>query len=1015
MGEPLRILMVEDSEDDATLLARELKRGGYDLQSKRVDTPHGLYLELEKGCWDIVISDYAMPGFSGLDALEIFKEFGADLPFIIVSGTIGEDVAVEAMKAGAHDYVMKDNLKRLTVSVKRELREAGMRRERKKAVEALKESEERYRRLFDNANDIVYTINMEGRFTSANKAAELISGYSHDEIVNMNISENLAPESLDLVNKMIQRKLDGTAETTVYELEFIAKDGRRVQIEVSSRLIYKDKRPIGVQAIARDITERKMAENELKRSKQNISAILKTVGEGVIVIGLDSRIHYFNQELLHIFGYSMEEVVGLHITELMPEKYRAAHNAGIKRYLDDGTPKVLGRRVELEGLRKDGSVFPLEIRIEETRLDEKNRFFTAAIRDITERKLSEESLMKSEKRYRTLIENTPICVHEIDLNGRLNSMNVAGLRMMEIEKESEIKGIAYIDAVCEEDKERIGALLDRALKGHSSKFEFTSSGDDPRIFSSCLIPIFGDAQTVVKLMGVTDDITKRKKAEEELSRLHTAIENSAETMIITDVQGAIQYVNPAFELTTGYSKEEAIGLNARILKSGKHDETFYKNMWDIITSGEVWHGRMINKKKSGELYEEESTISPIKDNTGAITGYVAVKRDVTKEVLLEKELRETQKLNAIGTLAGGIAHDLNNILTPILGYSTMAKDIAPKDSETGEFLDEIISAGHRAKELVKQILTFSRRGEQDFQSLEVYLIVKEVLKLMKATIPATIKIVENIDTEPAYILGDPTQIHQVVVNLCTNAAYAMKDKGGVLTVTLRRKRLKSAGVTKAGSRVSPDYVKLSVRDTGCGMDPATLERIFEPFYTTKPEGEGTGLGLSVIHGIVESHSGHIDVESQPGEGTAFHVLLPSIEQLPCGKSAKEAEYKKGKGRALVVDDQVDVAKTIGKIMNFLGYETAVMTDSQEALNLFTENPDIYDFVITDMTMPKMTGDKLAREILKLRQDIPVVVMTGYSDTINKEKAREIGIRALIPKPVTSHELGSILGRELTGQ
>ncbi|VAX20003.1 diguanylate cyclase/phosphodiesterase (GGDEF & EAL domains) with PAS/PAC sensor(s) [hydrothermal vent metagenome] len=875
MSEPLRVLIVEDLEDDAILLALALRRGGYDLEFKRVDTPSAFSLELERRYWDIIISDYAMPQFCGLDALEILNESGIDIPFILVSGTIGEDVAVEAMKSGASDYFMKGNLKRLAVSVKRELREAEMRRERKKAVEALKESEVKYRALFENSRDPIYINREDGEFIDFNQSFLDLFGYTKQEVENINTCDiYMSPD--DRTRLIDEIKIKGFASD--FEVKMRKKNGASMDCLISATTRLDDERTvIGYQGIIRDITERKRAEAALRESEEKFSKAFRSNPNSIIIsTQKDGKIIEVNPEFERVFGHKYNETIGKTAFEL-------------NLWVDPSDRDALVSLLQKQGYAKN-----------------------------------------KELGFRAKSGEIRICQYSV---------------------------------------------------------EIIKIRDEPYMIST------------------VRDITEQKQAEYELSRLAIAIDQAAETVTITDTEGAIQYVNPAFEQTTGYAKQEAIGKNPKMLKSGKHDESFYKNLWDTVTSGEVWHGRIVNKKKNGELYEEESTISPIKDETGAITGYVAVKRDVTKEVFLEKELRETQKLNAIGTLAGGIAHDLNNILMPILGYSTMAKDIAAKDSETEECLNEIISAGHRAKELVKQILTFSRRGEQDFQSLEIYLIVKEALKLMKATIPATIKIVENIDTKSSYIMGDATQIHQVVVNLCTNAAYAMKKNGGVLTVTLQRKRFESS---------LQDFVKLSVSDTGGGMEPATLERIFEPFFTTKPQGEGTGLGLSVIHGIVESHGGHIDVESQPGEGTTLHVLLPLIEQLPGGKSVEQEKHKKTKvkGKALVVDDQVDVVKTIGKILNFLGYKTTIMTDSEEALKHFTKNPDVYDFVITDMTMPKMTGDKLAREMMKLREDIPVILMTGYSDIIDKEKAREIGVRALINKPITSYELSSVLDREL---
>ncbi len=517
------------------------------------------------------------------------------------------------------------------------------------------------------------------------------------------------------------------------------------------------------------------------------------------------------------------------------------------------------------------------------------------------------------------------------------------------------------------------------------------------------------------LGSVADEIAlgiERKRAEKELARLAKAVEHAAETILITDVEGVINYVNPAFERITGYSRDEAIGKNPSFLKSGVHDNSFYKNMWGTITKGQVWSGRVTNRRKSGEQYKEESTISPITDHSGAVVGYVAVKKDVTEELKMERQAQQSQKMEAIGTLAGGIAHDFNNILTAIIGYAEMTAEGFPANSETRENLNEILHAGNRAKELVKQILAFSRQNDKTLKPLYPHLIVKESLRLLRATVPSTIEIIEDTDKSSGAILADATQLSQVIMNLCTNAEYVMRKTGGVLTISLKPVKVNAKLASAHNGLQEGSYVRLTVGDTGSGMDRKTLERIFEPFFTTKSQGEGTGMGLSAVHGIVASYGGAIVVESKIGQGTIFHVYLPQIKKDVSLGDETILDVERGEESVLFVDDEQSIALLGKKILERLGYKVVSSTSAQEALDIFLKAPEKFDIVITDQTMPEMTGFDLAGEIMRISPDMPIILCTGYSHTIDEEQARSIGIKEYVMKPIKTHELAKVIRRVL---
>ncbi|MFZ5758569.1 MAG: ATP-binding protein [Thermodesulfobacteriota bacterium] len=370
---------------------------------------------------------------------------------------------------------------------------------------------------------------------------------------------------------------------------------------------------------------------------------------------------------------------------------------------------------------------------------------------------------------------------------------------------------------------------------------------------------------------------------------------------------------------------------------------------------------------------------------------------------LESALRQAQKMEAIGTLAGGIAHDFNNILTPILGYAELIQATSAKDSATGRDIGEIIRATKRAIDLVGQILTFSRRKEHKRQSIFLQPIIKESLKLLRATIPTSIDIRHRIDPSCGAVLADPTQIHQIIMNLCTNAFHAMEEKGGTLAVSLEPLTLQGSDLSAKPAIAPGDYVRLEVSDTGTGMKKEVLDRIFEPYYSTKAEGKGTGLGLSVVLGIVKAHGGEITVYSEPGQGTTFHVYLPVAVIHPF--SAPESNGNNlsplvGGEHILLVDDEAVVLNLEKKILIGLGYQVDASSDSEEALRIFLANPDAFHLLITDMTMPKLSGAELAKMVLARRPDLPIIICTGYSELITAEKAKEIGIREYISKPIT---------------
>ncbi|MEW6351313.1 MAG: PAS domain S-box protein [Thermodesulfobacteriota bacterium] len=515
-------------------------------------------------------------------------------------------------------------------------------------------------------------------------------------------------------------------------------------------------------------------------------------------------------------------------------------------------------------------------------------------------------------------------------------------------------------------------------------------------------------------ISIVRDVTELKRAEQERLHLVTAIEQAAESIMITDAEETILYTNPAFERVTGYTSEEAVGRKAGFIMSGLHNPVYYRSLRDTLARGEVWHGRFVNRKKDGSLFHEDATISPVKDESGRIVSYVAVKRDVTREVRLEEELRQAHKMEAIGTLAGGIAHDFNNILSAIFGFTQLALDEAPKGTSMRDRLSEVLIAAERAADLVKRILTFSRKSEQEKKVITVEPLLKEVLKFLRASLPSTIEIRQNFRAPQTKVWADPTQMHQVLMNLCTNARQAMREGGGTLEVTVDCLVLDADSCDLDPDMTGGRFVRLGVTDSGKGIPPEIRDRIFDPYFTTKKQGEGTGLGLAVVHGIVKSHGGAIRVKSNPEEATTFHVFLPVAEDDADDQAASEEQPPTGHERILFVDDEGPITRIAKLMLEDLGYQVVAETDSARALEVFRQDPSAFDLVITDMTMPRMTGKEMAQEILIIRPNIPVMLCTGFSEEINRAQAEELGIRAFFMKPLNREKMAPIV-RDLLDQ
>jgi PAS domain S-box-containing protein len=497
-----------------------------------------------------------------------------------------------------------------------------------------------------------------------------------------------------------------------------------------------------------------------------------------------------------------------------------------------------------------------------------------------------------------------------------------------------------------------------------------------------------------------------QRLEEQI--LHSAvIEQTEDNVLITDSHRTIIYINPAFERSCGYTCDELRGQPLRNLRSDQHDKAFFQTMKEVLDRGEVWTGVIINRGRGDIDFEIEGTISPIRDTTGSINHWVAVGRNMSRFRKLEQELQRVQKMDALGTLAGGIAHDFNNVLAAVMGLIEIEYMGAETGSRTRNRMEQALAACSRARDLVKQILTFSSQGRgQRRRPLRIGPVVEEALQMLRATLPATITIQTDLEAAEALILGESSQIHQVLLNLCTNAAHAMKQSGGVLGIMLKKAEIDNSHAFEHPDLRPGSYLRLTVSDTGEGMKQQVRERIFEPFFTTKRPGEGAGVGLSVVHGIVKGHGGKIVVRSEPGKGSTFELYFPMIEGMEERPEILLPPSPAGDERILLVDDEELVVSVASEMLIGLGYEVVSVQRSPEALELFRLEPQRFHLIITDQTMPDMTGMELAAEVLRIRRNIPIILCTGYSDEKVRKTASAIGIQRILAKPFVLQELAT---------
>ena len=771
---------------------------------------------------------------------------------------------------------------------------------------------------------------------------------------------------------------------------------------------------------------------ELRASEESYRAQFVDNSSVMLLIDpADGAVLDANEAAAAFYGYPRERLRTLHVTDLNPMPPEE-----IKKIIA-AVPVRGGRRFETCHRRADGTLRDVEVSASRIRLGARS-LIHAIVHDVTERRQAVAALDTTERKLSVLFESmTEMAVlHELvfdaagqPVNYRLLDCNPAFTRITGIPKKAAVGRLAT-EVYGTPAAPYLAEFARAGQLGQTHYFE-THFAPMDKHFRISAVPLganqFATIATDITerqrteeqmrallaesnrarqaLLGILEDQTR---AEADLKRLATAIEQAEETIVVTDAQAVIQYVNPAFERVTGYSRAEALGQNPRILQSGRHDPAFYRALRDTLLAGKTWHGRFVNRRKDGTLYTEEASISPVCDDTGRITNFVAVKRNITDELRLAEQLQQSQKLESIGRLAGGVAHDFNNMLGVILGHAEIALDkLAPGGPGHANLL-EIRKAAERSADLTRQLLAFARKQAVTPKVLDLNETVDGMLNMLRRLIGENIALAWQ-PKACGSVRIDPSQIDQILANLCVNARDAIEGPGTISIETGNAVLDEAFCATHAGAHPG-HYVRLAFQDSGGGMDAETLSHIFEPFFTTKDHGEGTGLGLATVYGIVQQNKGFIEVTSAPGQGTTFAIYLPCHPDgsaLPLPRSSA-VEAARGAESILLVEDEPAILDITAQMLETLGYTVRKAPSPAVALRIAAECGQDLQLLVTDVVMPEMNGRELAKQLRSDHPQLKCLFMSGYTADIIARNGMVEGALHFIQKPFSKQTLAAKL-------
>jgi PAS domain S-box-containing protein len=1027
MAQPLKILLVEDNPNDAELALAELRRAGFDPVGTRVDT-ESAYLEKLNGGLDLVLSDYQMPQFSGLRALELLKERGLEVPFILVSGTIGEDTAVTSIKQGASDYLMKDRLTRLGASVTHALEENRLRRERQQSAEALRIAHAQLGQLLKHSPAVLYILKLNGAEAVPHLVSENIThmlGFTVTETMSPTWwRDQLHPDDREQAVASITETLTTGASLTEYRVRH--KDGHYLWIDDDRRVVRNAAgQAVEVIGVWSDVTERRRAEgivreaSELldRKRKRNIIIELAIFALlNIAVLSVAILTHRFEGVTRWFLSHRFEVM-----DEMILAPVVIAAGLGVfafRRWRETETVLTTHQQVQSAlGLLHE----ELDRQVKQRTIELKTSNHALEV-EILGHKVTETGLKESNRRFQEMLENVELIAVTLDKGGLVTFCNDYFLGLTGWRRE-EVVGSDWC-----------GKFLPGSLAAAREMFFATTNGGN--IQSHHETPIktrLGETRdiawnnTILRDIGgnitgtasIGEDVTGRNRAgrilQESEERFRQLAENIHEVFWITDVSTQkMIYVSPAYEVIWGRTcaslyEEPKTWLAAIRTEDRDRVEQAVRLKQANGTYDEEY--RIVRPDGSERWIRDRSFL--VRGADGSITRCVGVAEDITESKGLQEQSFRAQRMEAIGTLAGGIAHDLNNILAPILMAPALLREYAHSDKER-RLLDLIEQSAQRGSHVVRQLLTFSRGSGGERTGVKLHPLLEEMIGIMRETFPREIIIRDASQADLNIVLADPTQLHQVIMNLCVNARDAMPE-GGTLSLEAKNVGLSAADV-QAHAPASPGpYVAISVADTGDGIAPGNLDRIFDPFFTTKAPSKGTGLGLSTVLGIVRSHRGFIVVTSKLGHGTVFTIYLPAAADavsVPTAQATDAPPHGHGE-LILVVDDEEPIRTATRLILEKHGYRVLTAREGAEGLAIFVENRGDVRLVLTDLMMPVMGGVTLIHALHVLEPAVKVLATSGLTDQEDRAKLEAVGVDGIVPKPCDPIELLKMISQQLS--
>ncbi len=856
----------------------------------------------------------------------------------------------------------------------------------KQKQEEIVSAEKVFKETFEKTSVGIANADLNGNFIRVNQSFCQMLGYNEDELLRLSFADVTSKEDAEKENLLFSRALNGQSDSYHFVKKYIKKDGNYFWANLDVN-IFRDQNGAAKYfiGVAQDVDELVNSKNSLEENHHMLNLAQSIAKIGYWKWDSKKNLMTWSREALLIVG--RPHSISLSLDELINDVVHHDDADKLRKLQQKAVEEFQAYNITYRIITHENKFSPEEIRYisatGEPQFDAAGSptGYIGIIQDITDQIKNQQFVVESQNQFKTVFNNVADAIYIADLNGNLLEVNDEACESLNTERSSLLKlNVKDVDPAFTETDDlqnqwdfSIKTKKSIQYQGHHRK----SSGELFPVEVRIKATHFKGQKA---LIGTARDLTEIIKRDELLHIQNEALEAAENAIFITDSAGIIIWVNGSFTRVTGFFKEEVTGKKPNILNSGQHGKEYFKALWQTILQGKVWRGELTNKRKNGEEFDAMLTIAPVMNDRGDITHFVAIQQDITHVKQLEDQFQRSQRMETIGLLAGGIAHDLNNVLAPILMAAPILKEMDELPDEANELIDTIEACVNRGSDIIRQILTFSRGFKGERTPVQVRYIIKDVVNMATETFPRNIRLELHIEPDLPHVAADPTQLHQVLLNLAVNARDSMTETGGSLIISAEQKNI-SETRRFLNMIIGPgDYVLIAVKDTGIGISKEHIEQIFEPFFTTKEFGKGTGLGLSSALGIIKSHHGLITVDSKLGEGTTFEVFLPTCEAPDdTANEVPHLDYELKKEMVLIVDDEDNIRRTIKFILEKQGIPSIEAPNGAEALDLYKKNADDIKTIITDRMMPEMNGEDLAIQLRALNPAVNIIGMSGVLD------------------------------------